>query len=243
MTQGEIYDLIQDMRAQDRPFCVATVVRTADLTSAKAGAKAVISSDGEIQGHLGGGCVLGAVKRATREALASGATRMIRIRPDEADTDVTGIEVMPNGCPSGGTVDIFIEPFHLPPSLRVIGTSPIAKAIQAHAELMGFRIDSGAPSKDPDHLSPDFIIIATQGSGDVKALRTAIESDTDYITMIASHRKADVLKQRLIEDGADPQKVERVHSPAGLDLGAIGPHEIAISILAHMIQWRRQQQR
>lgn len=240
MTQGEIYDLIQDMRAQDRPFCVATVVRTADLTSAKAGAKAVITSDGEIQGHLGGGCVLGAVKRASSQALASGATRMISIRPDGDDPKLTGVEVMPNGCPSGGTVDIFIEPFQLPPSLSVIGTSPIAKAVKAHADLMGFRTGADAPNDACSELPADFIIIATQGSGDVKALRAAIESNAEYVAMIASHRKAEVLKHRLIEDGADPDGVNKLHSPAGLDLGAIGPHEIAISVLAHLIQWRRQ---
>ena len=77
MTRFEILDVIQDLRAQGQPFCVATVVRTADLTSAKAGAKAVVIEDGEIIGHLGGGCVLGAVKRAAAQVMDSGAARMI----------------------------------------------------------------------------------------------------------------------------------------------------------------------
>ena len=105
---------------------------------------------------------------------------------------------------------------------------------------MGFRTGADAPNDPSSEIPADFIIIATQGSGDVKALRAAIESSAEYVAMIASKRKAEVLKQRLIEDGADPDRVNSLHSPIGLDLGTIGPHKIAISVLAHLTQWRRQ---
>ncbi|MEM9062540.1 MAG: XdhC family protein [Pseudomonadota bacterium] len=233
-TDADIFEFIQALRADARTFCLATVVRTADLTSAKAGAKAVVTADGEINGHLGGGCVRSAVKRAASEALASGVARMISVRPkDAAGSGAAGVEVHTSGCPSGGTVDVFLEPYLLALRVSVLGETPIAKAIRAHADLMGFDTAEGSAE------DPHAVIIASQGAGDLAALREAMTGPAPFVAMVASHRKADFLKARLAEEGIDPARLEDLVSPAGLDLGAIDPHEIAISVLAQLVAWRR----
>lgn len=235
MTRFEILDVINDLRGAGSPFCVATVVRTADLTSAKAGAKAVVKADGEIIGHLGGNCVRGAVKRAAEETLATGAARMISVRPKDAVApDADDVEVHTSGCPSGGTVDVFIEPYLQPLRVSVIGAGPIATALRAHGRLMGFA------GLDGDGLDTDAVIIASQGAGDLTALRNALQGPASFVAMVASHRKAEHLKTRLREEGLESARLDELISPAGLDVGAIDPHEIAISILAQLVARRRQ---
>lgn len=234
VTGLDIFEVIRALRAEGRPFCLATVVRTADLTSAKAGAKAVVTEGGEIVGHLGGGCVRGAVKRAAASALASGVASMISVRPKGADGVTDDIEVHDSGCPSGGTVDVFIEPYLLAFRVSVLGDTPIAQAVRAHASLMGFSAVDGLSD------DPHAVIIASQGAGDLAALRHALNGPAPFIAMVASHRKADFLKVRLAEEGVDQDRLEALVAPAGLDLGAIDPHEIAISILAQLTSWRRQ---
>ena len=245
MTGLDFFDTIERLRRTAQPFCVATVVRTADLTSAKAGAKAAVTADGEILGHLGGNCVQRAVQTAAGEALQTGETRMISVRPSASSADVPGgIEVHHSGCPSGGTVDLFIEPYSLPPRLWVLGDTPIGRAIGEHGKLMGFRVEVHASIELPtDLLEPrDFVVIASQGRGDESALRLALASAVSHVAMIASARKASVLKERLEASGIAPAHLARIVAPAGLDLGAIDPHEIAISVLAQVIKWRRAKQ-
>jgi xanthine dehydrogenase accessory factor len=251
MAGFDIFDEIARLREAGRPFAVATVVRTADVTSAKAGAKAAVTEAGDILGHLGGGCVRGAVRRASAEALASGAARMIRIKPAASVLpliDADGAALYRSGCPSGGTVDVLIEPFVPPPMLALIGTTPVAVAIAAHARLMGFRLASEIPDAgvalDPADLGPlalgprDFVVIAAQGQGDLAALRAAMASPCDRVAMVASRRKAAWLADRLRAEGITDDTLARLKSPAGLDLGGIDPHEIAVSVLAEIVQWR-----
>ncbi|WP_425074976.1 XdhC family protein [Sagittula sp. S175] len=247
MSKFDIFDTIATLRSRGRPFCVATVVRTADVTSAKAGAKAAITETGEILGHLGGGCVTRAVREAATTALTSNETAMIRVKPSAnvlALTDADGAQVFRSGCPSGGTVDILIEPYELPAMLALFGTTPIARAIALHANLAGFRVACdpeldlmGMQSlEDLADLRPqDFVVIATQGAGDLAALKTALASPARRVSMIASAKKAHALTAKL---DLPQQVIARLKSPAGLDLGGIDPHEIAVSVLAEIIQWR-----
>lgn len=235
MTGTDVFAVIDRFRAERKPFSLATVVRTADLTSAKAGAKAVVTADGEIIGHLGGGCVQGAVKQAAAEVLGSGQARMITVKPADAPTpELVDVDVHISGCPSGGTVDVFIEPYLQPLRLSILGAGPIAKALSAHGALMGYAISEG----DAGQVA-DAVIIASQGAEDLDLLRTALKSPAPFVAMVASHRKAEHLSARLREEGMDPGRLAQLISPAGLDLGAIDPHEIAISILAQLISTLR----
>ncbi|MEM6971414.1 MAG: XdhC family protein [Pseudomonadota bacterium] len=238
----DIFDTIQRLRGYGRPFAIATVLRTADATSAKAGAKAVITEAGEIIGHIGGGCVKGALRKAASAAIAEGAPSLIRIHPRGTDEPVvTDVAIFESGCPSRGTVDLLIEPWRRPPLVAVIGTTPIAAAIVDHARLAGLRA-AETTAEALAELAPegsDTVIIATQGAGDLPALRAALGSGAGHIPMIASARKAASLAQRLAGEGIAQASLARIKAPAGLDIGAVEPHEIALSVLAEIVVHRR----
>lgn len=251
----DIFDTIERLRQTGDAFCVATVLRTADATSAKAGAKAAITRDGQILGHLGGACVQRAARTAAESALSGGAPQMIRVKPSNkvvAMTDPDGVQTFKSGCPSGGTVDLLIEPYQHAPRLVIFGSTPISAALAAHAALAGLRVCvpvdadiagdytrfDGASVADLNVAARDFVVVASQGQGDAAALKTALETPARRVSMVASRRKAQVLSDKLVAQGMEPARVARLKSPAGLDIHAIDPHEIALSILAEIVLWR-----
>lgn len=256
MAMFDIFDTIESLRQTGNPFCVATVMRTADATSAKAGAKAAITSHGEILGHLGGACVQRAVRQAAEEAIREGAPRVIRVKPSHkivSVTDQDGAHLYKSGCPSGGTVDLLIEPYAHPPQIVIFGATPIARAVAAHAAMAGFRVAvanslDGAPdtavrfdAEDPSNIiiaETDFVVVASQGQGDLAALRAAFDSPARRVSMVASRRKAQVLTEKLIAAGVPEARAQDLKSPAGLNLGGVDPHEIALSVLAEIVLWR-----
>lgn len=259
MARFDIFGVITEQRATGQPFAVATVIRTSDATSAKAGAKALVTASGEILGHIGGGCVQGALRGAAAEALKSGAVATIRIKPagevaSALDTD--GTPLHKSGCPSGGTIDLLIEPYAPPPAVVVAGASPVAAAIGRIAHVTGYTVCHAAPTEDhgliPEavrtvdgfNLAPldlseqDFVVVAAQGKRDLDALRAALLSPATYVAMVASGRKARALLDRLRAEGIEEALLARLKSPAGLDLGGIDPEEIAISVIAEIVQTR-----
>ena len=242
----DLADAAQDLRARQVPFAFATIVRTAGATAAKPGAKALLSADGTIvHGWLGGGCTRGAVKRAAIEALQSGAPQLISVAPEDllAEKGVTpgetvdGTHFARNGCPSRGSIDIFIEPCLPMPALVVMGASPVAQALSTLAPQFHWSISS-AVTQD-EGAAKRFVVIATQGQGDLDALKSALSADAAYVAFVGSGRKFATLAEKLHEAGIDPDKTQTVNAPAGLDLGAVTPEEIALSILAQLLQVRR----
>ncbi|MEM1005007.1 MAG: XdhC family protein [Pseudomonadota bacterium] len=255
MANFDIFDTIEQLRQTGDAFCVATVLRTADATSAKAGAKAAIARDGRILGHLGGACVQRAVRASAQQALADGSPRMIRVKPSEKVVDMAdpdGVETFKSGCPSGGTVDLLVEPYQHAPRLVIFGDSLIATALAAHGALAGFRVclaDNTDADGDYERFSPDqmddlgieardFVVVASQGRQDLAALKAALDTEAARVSMVASRRKADTLTAKLLAQGMDPKRIARLRAPAGLDIHAIDPHEIALSILAEIVLWR-----
>ncbi|GAW33595.1 xdhC and CoxI family protein [Roseovarius sp. A-2] len=254
MAGFDIFEEIERLRQAGAPFCVATVIRTADATSAKAGAKAAVTGAGEIVGHLGGACVQRAVRAASTEALSAGAPRLISVRPSEKVVNLgreAEIQLFKSGCPSGGTVDLLIEPWRAAPWLMIYGATPIARALAEHGALMGFRVmmEPGAEAGQaevarlaeghPPTLAPrDFVVIASQGKGDMAALHSALATPAGRVTMVASCRKAEVLREKLAAQGVDAARLAVLKSPAGLNIGAVEPYEIALSILAEIVAWK-----
>ncbi len=252
-------DMIETLRARGESFCVATILRTADSTSARAGAKAVVTRDGELHGFVGGACVTGAVRKAAADCIESGEPKMLRVKPAQdvaAPVDADGIELHKSGCPSGGTVDIFVEPMRAARRLLVCGTSPIARAMVQIGHALGYSVVSatGGPDTLPGadrtidgfDLGPevfgagDAALVATQGNGDLAALRMVLGSGAGYMGMVCSRRKLASLSEVL--RNADPSLFERLdnlHAPAGLNIGAIEPEEIALSVIGEMIELRR----
>jgi xanthine dehydrogenase accessory factor len=265
----EVMDLVAQMKSAEQAFVLATVVRTVSVTAAKAGAKAIIRPDGTIvAGWIGGGCARGAVLKAAREALADGAPRMVSVQPEDMlaelgvkpGEDREGIRFASNMCPSQGTMDIFVEPVLPHPSLVIFGASPVATSLAAQARQLGYHVTLAAPAADragePDaHVVIDgfeprylndarrFVVVSTQGKGDEVALRQAVAVDAEYHAFVGSRRKMIALREKLVAGGVAREAIDRVKAPAGLDLGAITPEEIAMSILAEITVERRRGQR
>ena len=256
----EIVETMARLIRIEEPFALATVVRTIAASAAKPGAKALIRGDGSMIGWVGGGCTRAAVEQAARRALADGKARLIRVRPRTGavcDRVMEGVEVHPSSRPSGGTVDVFVEPMLPAPRLIVMGGSPAGRALSDLARRIGFAVTVAAPAAEQQGFldverriegfdlsaepaaATSFVVVATQGRGDRAALAAALLSGAPYVACIASRRKAAALKARLIEDGMAPDRVARLRGPAGLDIGAITPEEIALAILADIVRERR----
>lgn len=236
----------QDLRARDEPFAFATIVRTAGSTAAKPGAKALVGADGVIrEGWLGGGCTRGAVKTATLRALETGEPQLISVAPEEALTaralapgdEVDGKRYARNGCPSKGSIEIFIEPCLPMPRLTVLGGSPVAEALRAVAPRFHWAVgDTLAEGPAPGLHT---VVVATQGQGDMDALTAALAAAPRYVAFVGSQRKFASLAEKLAAQGVDREAIATVRAPAGLDIGAVTPEEIALSILAELVQHRR----
>lgn len=265
----DVLDLVNDMKARGEPFALATVVRTVSLTAAKAGAKAVILGDGTMTaGWIGGGCARANVLKAARQSLSDGQPRLISVQPEDvleeyglrAGEAREGVLYANNMCPSHGTMDIFVEPILPRPQLYVCGASPVAVAIAAIAQRMGFFVSVCAPSVDhplfgdagrlidgyelpADSGSGRYVIVSTQGRGDTAALKSALAVSSAYVAFVGSRRKSAALKEELKTAGVPSSHLESLRAPAGLDLGAITPDEIALSIVAEMVEVRRRGQR
>jgi len=238
-------------------FALAVVVRHEKPSSGKIGDKAVIRADGTIDGWIGGGCVQPVVIREARKALADGRPRFVRIAPSDHEAP-EGIIEYPMTCHSGGTLDVYIEPVFPKPHLVIFGTSAVAQALTRLGKAIDYRITVIAPEADATQFADadvllneinldevsltdaTFLIVASQGRNDERALTAAVESNSEYVALVASRKKAEALfgtlrRNRLAEDA-----IERVRVPAGLDIKAKLPEEIAVSILAEIIQVRRQ---
>lgn len=265
----EVMDLVAQMKAAEEAFVLATVVRTVSVTAAKAGAKAIIRPDGSIvAGWIGGGCAKGAVLKAAREALADGAPRMVSVQPENLLAELgvrpgetrEGVRFASNTCPSKGTMDIFVEPVLPHPSLVILGASPVALSLATQARTLGYHVTLAAPASDlvavPEvdmltssfslgqlHQARRFVVVSTQGKGDEAALREALAIDAAYRAFVGSRRKMAALREKLIAAGVEASALDQVKAPAGLDLGAITPEEIAMSILAEITLERRRGQR
>lgn len=261
----DILDIIATRKSAGEPFALATVVRTVAATAAKAGAKAMILPDGTMsEGWIGGGCARAAVLKAARDCLADGKSRLVSVQPEEAlerqgyrsGEEQGGVRFAKNMCPSQGTMDIFVEPVLPRPNVVICGSSPIAVAIADLAKRTGFAVTVCAPAAEQlafteadrriegfalpvDEAAARYVVISTQGRGDEAALLAALVVDADYVAFVGSRKKAAALKAALAERGVAAERLARLKAPAGLDLGAITPDEIAISILAEIVAVRR----
>lgn len=242
-----------ERQARGEAFALVTVVRSEDSTSAKPGAKALVSADGVIDGWIGGGCAQPAVLKTVRQALADGQSRLIRIRPGDADAGAEGIIDFAMQCHSGGTLDIFIDPVRPQPVLLVLGGSPVVGHLLAMAGRLGFHrvlalpgaraddypdADSVIDGFDLGNLSASFAVVATQGQGDEAALEAALNREVAWVAFVASARKAAQVRANLAERGQPPQRLDAIQAPAGVSIQASTPAEIALSVLAALVQAR-----
>ncbi len=262
---ADMTDIVQTMKAGGDEFAVATVVRTVSVTAAKPGAKAIINKDGAIvEGWIGGGCARHAVIKAAIKSIADGEPRFVTIQPEELlaeqglnpGEESNGVMIASNMCPSKGSMEIFVEPVLSSPQLLVLGASPVATMLVRLGGSFGFSVavvSDELTDEQPAHINTHYaqhtditanhphryIVIATQGSGDVDALVTSLQLQSKYIGFVGSSKKLHFLKEKLKTTGQTDSLLPQIKGPAGLDIGSVTPQEIALSILAEIIQLRR----
>jgi len=254
--------IADQLRAEGTPFAVATVVRTLASTAAKPGMKALVLGNGDFaDGWLGGGCVTAAVKKAAIVAIKTGKATLVCLRPEELLADIEDaaedgmVQVVYNGCPSKGSMDIFVEPVKPQPELLVFGSGPVASALLRISSSFGFslvlcgEIEHAIADRQYASLMemdsaalPDvdrYVVVATQGKGDVATLTAALKMGATYIAFVGSRRKFASFEDKLTNAGVSAKKIATVRSPAGGQINAVTPDEIALSIMAEIIQTRR----
>ena len=250
---------MQLLKAKGVPFAMATVVRTVDATSAKPGGRALIDLTGKIlTGWVGGSCATQAVGKAARDAIKTGKPQFISLRPQElleteglvAGEIRDGVQFSPNGCPSKGTMDIFVEPILPLLKMVICGTGLVAMALAELATRLDFKVSIHGANRPIngesiiegfDFEAPDFVVVATQGQGDTDALRAAISTSPDYVSFVGSLLKFETITAKIIAQNAELEpEIKKVRAPAGIKIDAITPVEIAMSILAEIIQVRRE---
>ncbi len=249
-----------ELEAAGRPFVVATVVAVRKPTSARPGASGIIHPDGAIEGWVGGSCAQPVVVREALRALGDGQPRLLRLsREGPAEgRRADGVIELVMTCHSGGTLEIYVEP-HLPaPLLWVVGTTPIAGALAALGSAAGWRVsvidpiaesdafpgaDRVVVSADIRGLDPDaspYIVVASQGIWDEEAVGLGLTRDASYVGLVASPTRAAVVREWLREETTvGEERIAALRAPAGMDLGAETAEEIALSILAELVQVRR----
>ncbi|MEY7971295.1 XdhC family protein [Saccharomonospora xinjiangensis] len=232
----------EELHAQRTPFVLATVVRARRPTSATPGDRALVLPDGTVEGFVGGVCTESTVRLEGLRALASGDAAVLRVTPDPASAgaDDEGTIIVANPCLSGGAVDIFLEPRLPPPLVAVFGESPIARALAEVGEVLGYDVRScGA---DPEFAADtEAVVVASHGRDEERVLAAALRAGVGYVGLVASPRRGSAVVSVLTdlgEPGAD-----RIHTPAGLDLGARTPPEIALSVYAELLATRSRRAR
>ena len=254
----EFFSKAHELIRQGVPFATAIVVRAERPTSGKPGDKAIITADGTMHGWIGGSCAQPTVIREALKALRADESRFVRLSPNPLEQPPReGLSDVPMTCFSGGTLEIYIEPQQPQPRLIVIGNLPVARALAELGRAMSYHtivVDpshQGDPAPYADELLTDLtrisayvtpvtsIVIATHGQYDELALEQALATSAPYIGLVASRKRADSVREYLAQQGFTGEQLGRFKSPAGLDIQARRGDEIALSIMAEIVQRRR----
>ena len=231
------------LRADGRPFVLATVVWRRAPTSGHVGAKAIVLPDGTVHGFVGGACAATTLVRQALDALTTGEARLLFLGPpDQFDGALReGVVRVPMACESEGALEIYLEPVLPAPHVLVIGDSALTTTLAALTKDLGW---SGEVVDDVDALpglradARTAVVVATQGRYDEAATQAALASDAGYVGLIASRRRAVAVDGWLRDSGVEEATMARLHSPAGLDLGAVDHREIAVAVLAELVALR-----
>jgi xanthine dehydrogenase accessory factor len=232
MIKGDLVHRFDSLVADRVPFVQATVVRTGKPTSVRPGDSAIVLADGTIEGFIGGTCAQASVRLHAARALETGEPVLMRLLPgDVAETDEDGVLVVHNPCLSGGSLEIFLDPQVPPLRIVVAGETPTARALADVARAAGYDV-----ALDAEPLATDAgVIVASHGTSEEATLQKALELGVGYVGLVASRRRGTAVIESL--DVADELR-EQIHTPAGLDIGARSPGDIALSILAELVSLR-----
>jgi xanthine dehydrogenase accessory factor len=249
-----------ELAASGERFATATVVRCQPPTSGKPGDKAIIHADGRLWGWIGGGCAQPVVVKEALKCLADGRPRLVRIAPSaggaEGSVEDSVVDYTMT-CHSGGALDIYIEPVLPKPHIVILGRSPVAQTLARLARAIGYAVSVVAAEFSAEDFadavlvaranfslagletsSRSFVVVSTQGEGDEEALEQALAGLSAYVAFVASKTKTQKVLSYLRQKGISEERLKHVRAPAGLNIGAASPQEIAVSILAEIIQVR-----
>jgi xanthine dehydrogenase accessory factor len=239
MTTAELREHIARLHQARTPFVLATVVRAERPTSARPGDSAVVLSDGSINGFVGGVCAESTVRLEGLRLLRSGQCELLRVTPHAGDGGfagaVEGMRVVENPCLSGGTLEIFLETVLPPPLIEVFGDSPIARAMLLVGESLRYEVRTLTDPATPPAADTTALVVAAHGREEEAVLRGALAAHVPYIALVASPKRSSAVLGALDDV---PGVRTRVSAPAGLDIGARTPEEIALSIYAEIISSR-----
>ena len=249
MTIGAVSPRAQELAAQGTVFVVATVVRAQRPTSVKAGDTAIVHADGTIEGFVGGVCTQASVRAYALKAIESGEAVLLRVLPEGSFgvEDGVGLEVaneegavtVQNTCLSGGGIEVFLEPVLPAPRVLVVGETPIATALLSLGPELGLDLVA-VTGGSPEPLSSDLaVVVASHGRDELHILRRALDAGAPYVGLVASHRRGGGVLADLRADGVPDEQLALIDVPAGLDIGAQSPAEVALSILATIVGVRR----
>jgi xanthine dehydrogenase accessory factor len=253
----EFFERVAALRREGAAFAIATVVSRRAPVSSHMGDRAIVFGDGVMEGFVGGSCSREVVRRQALEALATGEPRLVSIRPDD-DIPAQGEGVVvPMTCGSKGSVDVYIEPFVQARTVAIVGLTPVADALVRVAKTLEYRVIRAVTQEElrdvEDAVSLEQlgarlaempagtraslgVVVASQGHYDEPALEIAVRARSPYIALVASRRRGDEVREGLLAAGLAPDDVAAIHNPAGLDLGARHPGEVALSILAELVR-------
>ncbi len=231
MSGGELLGRAADLRRARVPFVRAKVVLAERPTSAKPGDEALVLADGSIEGFVGGSCVESTLRAQGMLVLREGRPILLRVSPVE-EPEQPGRVTVVNPCLSGGTLEIFLEPVLPAPMVAVLGHSPTARALRQ----VGGSLEYQMVEWDAAQANAfDAVVVASHGTDEEPALTAALSAGVPYVALVASRRRGEAVVASL---DVDQELRQRVHTPAGLDIGARGPAEVALSILAEIISCR-----
>jgi xanthine dehydrogenase accessory factor len=259
--RAELLQLAAELTRRGEPFVLAMVVRRESYSSAQQGDMALITRDGGYHGWLGGNCTQPTVKREARRALADGRPRLISLSAEPGRDQRPGITALPMTCQSGGSVDIYLEPILPSPRLLLFGLSPVIRALAQLGKALGYAVDvvdrHAAPGSVPgadrtfaDLAAPElgplsgaaaerlYAVVATMGENDEESVSAALGARPAYLGVVASRNRFGQVRETLLQRGVSLSMLERIKNPAGLDIGARLPEEVALSILAEIVQLR-----
>ncbi len=265
---AELLQMAADLTRRQEPFVLALVVRRRPASSAQAGDMAIITAGGDFHGWLGGSCIQPTVLREARRVLASGKPRLLALTPDPETEQRPGVAVFPMTCHSGGSVEIYLEPIQPAPRLAVFGESPTARALARLGAAMGYHVTpvpgaAAAPAGGAAAATAEgqasaatgtsrtiigavaatggaqcFAVVATMGEDDEAAIGAALALAPAYLGVVASARRFAQMRPTLREQGISEAQLATIRSPAGLAIHAQTPEEIALSVLAEIVERR-----
>lgn len=247
----DILPLLTKIADAGEPCALATVIEIRGSASARPGSKALIDRHGKVlSGWVGGGCAQSTVCQAAVDSQQDGQTRIVDLNLDD--------EVLGTGMPCGGSMRVYVEPMLPKSKLWILGHGRIAECLCRIGALLGFDVVVDDPMAERDRypdaatllaedldygqLAPgadDSVVVATQHKGDHQSMLRLVGSPARYIGLIASNKRSKLVLDYLREEGIEEARVARVHAPAGLDLGAVMPEEVALSVLSEIVLLRR----